>query len=455
MKRLAILVLLCLGITLAAEGMVPQAHAQGSGEVVLAQNDRGMPNIFRFLFGDRRPQRYAPLPWQGPFEAAPPARREAARPRERRSRSAAPAPREVAAVEKAPDAKRVLVVGDFMARALAKGLAEAFAEDPNLLVIDASSGSSGLVRADYYDWPGKLSELVAEQTPDAVLAIIGANDRQSIRTDAGSFSLGTDEWRAAYTARVIAFADALKATGKPVLWVGLVPVSSSAMSRDYSAFNGIVREQAEGKGLRFIDTWNGFADADGNYVAVGPDMNGQSVQLRASDGLNFTRAGQRKLAFFVEQPLKEVLGVATPQLAAIDPTAGTASGEAAPQFGPMVPIEALSSAGGDVLSGAASTDDESGEIAAAISEGIAYENGVTPLGRADDFRWPPPPILPPAEAASSGAVTTNSAAPTTGTAPATEAGVTESAAATTAAPPTTGPAATTEAPSAVDATPPN
>ena len=392
MKRFAILLLLCFGITLLAEAVAPPAYAQNSGEIVLAQNnDRSMPNIFRFLFGDRR-QRSAPQPWQGPFEIITPPSREAARPRERRSRSAEPAPREVAAVEKAPDAKRVLVVGDFMARALAKGLAEAFAEDPNLVVIDASSGSSGLVRADYYDWPGKLPELVAEQTPDAILAIIGGNDRQAIRTDAGSFAPGTDEYRAAYTARVVAFADALKATGKPVLWVGLVPVSSGAMSRDYSAFNSIVREQVEAKGLRFIDTWNGFADADGNYVAVGPDMNGQSVQLRASDGLNFTRAGQRKLAFFVEQPLREVLGAATPQLAAIDPAVGTtAPGEAAPQIGPMVPIEALSSAGGDTLSGSA-TEDESGGIAAAISEGIAYENGVTPPGRADDFRWPPPAI---------------------------------------------------------------
>ena len=43
-----------------------------------------------------------------------------------------------------------------MAGALAKGLADAYRDDPNAMVIDASSGSSGLVRDDYYDWPAKV-----------------------------------------------------------------------------------------------------------------------------------------------------------------------------------------------------------------------------------------------------------------------------------------------------------
>ena len=151
-------------------------------------------------------------------------------------------------MEKAEDAKRAMVVGDFMAGALAKGLAEAYAENPNVVVIDATSGSSGLVRNDYYDWPAKLPALVEEQKPDAILVMIGGNDRQGIETDTGAQALGSEAWRAAYAARVAAFADALKATGKPVLWGGLVPVAPAAMSRDYSSFNGIVREQLEAKG---------------------------------------------------------------------------------------------------------------------------------------------------------------------------------------------------------------
>jgi hypothetical protein len=159
------------------------------------------------------------------------------------------------------------------------------------------------------------------------------------------------------------------------------------MSRDYSAFNSIVREQLEAKGIRFIETWNGFADAEGKYVAVGPDVGGQSVQLRSSDGLNFTRAGQRKLAFFVEQELNALLGGAAPQLAAVD-AAGT-PGEN-PLISGMIPIESLGAAGNALSSGAPEKD--RGIVAAAISKRIAgEEDNSPPVGRADNYIWPPPP----------------------------------------------------------------
>jgi hypothetical protein len=408
MQKPTALLCLFLGVLTAVTSLAAEARAEPDArELVVAQDDRRVPNIFRFLFRDRR-HRVAPAPRQTPLQilprrqrdsAAPRRSREAATPRrERRNRPAAPAPREVAAVEKAADAKRVLVVGDFMAGALAKGLAEAHAENPNVVVIDATSGSSGLVRADYYDWPAKLGGLVEEQKPDAILVLVGANDRQTMRTEAGAYEVGSDGWRTAYAARVASFADALKAAARPVLWAGLVPVSSSAMSRDYSGFNGIYREQLEAKSMRFIETWNGFADEEGKYVSVGPDVRGQTVQLRGSDGINFTRAGQRKLAFFVEQELNEILGGGPAFVAAVDPEAAgsTAPGEQPPQIGPMVPIEALTATGGELSAGAPR---EAGGATATIAVGL--EGAAAPPGRVDNYAWPPPvsaPAPPPSNA---------------------------------------------------------
>jgi uncharacterized protein len=382
---------LVLGLLVATDALVPASYAQvADGEVVVAQNDR--QNIFRFFFGNRR-RDTRPQFFELPRVIIPQIeRREAPRARrERRNRPAAPVAREVAAVEKAANAKRVLVVGDFMAGALAKGLAEAYRENPNVVVVDASNGSSGLVRKDYYDWPAELPKLATEQKPDAILALIGANDRQGMDTETGSVALGSDRWRTAYAGRVAALADALKGTGKPVLWAGLVPVASGPMSRDYSAFNSIVREQLEPKGVRYVETWNGFADEGGKYVAVGPDVGGQSVQLRASDGLNFTKSGQRKLAFFVEQELNAILGGTAPQVASLGP--GVAPGETGdPRIGPMVPFEALGTVGGDALSPAAGAK-ERGIVAASISKRIADEKAAEPpIGRADNYFWPPPPL---------------------------------------------------------------
>src|SRR5690606_32634669 len=40
----------------------------------------------------------------------------------------------------------------------------------------------------------------------------------------------------------------------------------------------------------------------------GSDINGQQVRLRGSDGINFTKAGKRKLAFYVEKEIRRLLG---------------------------------------------------------------------------------------------------------------------------------------------------
>jgi hypothetical protein len=405
MKRAAVGLCIALTAALVSGDLVPPVFAASPGEIVVAQaqQEKRRGGIFRFLFRNRRKES-RPVVVEPPREARPGARQQrqqAAKPRrERRKRPAAAAPApEVAAVEKAPDAKRVLVLGDFMAGALAKGLAEAYEQDAKVVVVDASNGSSGLVRDDFYDWPAELPALVEKEKPDAILVLVGANDRQ----DAGSVEFGSDAWKVTYTLRVGAFADALKATGKPVLWAGLAPVRQNAMSRDYSTFNGIFRERLESKGLPYVDVWNGFTDEEGKFVSSGPDVTGQKAQLRVDDGLNFTRSGQRKLAYFVEKELNDILKGESPLLASTESAEPTEPGEPTPRIGPMVPIDALT-LGGDTLSTGAAASNEPAAAADAIVERIAGSAAAAPPpARADNYVWPPPP--PPSAATSPAAAT--------------------------------------------------
>ena len=86
------------------------------------------------------------------------------------------------------------------------------------------------------------------------------------------------------------------------------------------AFNDIYRKAAEGAGAEFVDIWDGFVDENGAYVSTGPDINGQPVRLRAGDGINLSKAGKRKVAFYAEKPLNKLLGeIAMPGVAAFAP----------------------------------------------------------------------------------------------------------------------------------------
>jgi hypothetical protein len=388
MLRFWSLIVFCI---LFAAGDIAPVQAQApDGPTVVAQNQGG--GLFRSLFGKRRKATRG----RDVRRKEAPQTRAGTQKRRTKKRTVRAAPSSPAAptVSKSEDAKKVLVVGDFMANALAKGLVEAFTSNPDIIVINANNGASGLVRDDYYNWPEAVPKIVAEHEAGLVLVMIGANDRQVIRAPGGRIALNTDAWRTAYEAKVTAFADILATQNVPVIWLSLVPVGSNSLSRDYSGFNSLYRQKAELKGLTFADVWNGFADDKGGYVASGPDINGQNRQLRTGDGLNFTRAGRRKLGFFVEREITRLLNNGqAPVFAGLggaqtDPSAPDLT-PSLPAIGPMVPIDMLAVQPGSDLS----TAPESRETQVAAKDEETAEKkpaaaAAPPAGRADNFTWP-------------------------------------------------------------------
>ena len=108
----------------------------------------------------------------------PPLDIQKAKPKPRKPRvPRAPIEPQTPIAEKAPDARIVLVVGDFMASGLAEGLDIAFADNPAIRIVARSNGSSGFVRDDFYNWPEQIKSLIETEKPAAVVVMLGSNDR--------------------------------------------------------------------------------------------------------------------------------------------------------------------------------------------------------------------------------------------------------------------------------------
>lgn len=215
---------------------------------------------------------------------------------------------EPAAIEKLPDAKVVLVVGDFIAGSLGEGLIAAFEATPGIVVERRTNGSSGIVREDYYNWPTSLPTLITETKPALIVVSMGANDRQQMTVGGEKEKFRSEAWTKEYEARVGRLATLARNGGKPMMWIGMPAFQSSAMTADMTTLNNIYRAGVEKAGGEFVDIWDGFVDENGKFVISGSDINGQQVRLRGSDGINFTKAGKRKLAFYVEKEIRRVLG---------------------------------------------------------------------------------------------------------------------------------------------------
>lgn len=348
---------------------ISTAHAQEAGE------QRRGGGLLRFLF-PRKEKRERPTAPQVQ-QKKPPAQRRVAAP-------VTPPPPEV---EKAEDAKRILVIGDFLAGSLADGLATAYAENANMLVVDRANGSSGLVRDDYYDWPGNIAAILDAEKPAAVVMMIGANDRQPLRVGSNHEQPGSEAWIGEYQRRAKALAKTISDRKLPLLWVGALPFKSSVMTSDMVVFNDLYRRIVTDAGGEFINVWDGFVDESGSFAANGPDMNGQPAQLRGSDGINVTRPGRRKIAFYVEKPLARLLGLDgsdTSLALPSEPGPETIDPAAIDRTQPVA-IDDLSAKPGTALLGAVIVPVGSAAIPPAKLAAPDAAAPSAPTGRADNF----------------------------------------------------------------------
>lgn len=294
---------------------------------------------------------------------------------------------------KLENSKSVLVVGDFMAGAVAEGLVEAFADSASVKIVEKWNGSSGFARKDHYDWAASLPALLAETKPSVVVIMIGTNDRQQMLVGGNREQVGSAAWNTEYESRVAAMAGALKAGGVPAIWVGQPALRSSQMTASMLAFNDVYRRNVTRVGGAFVDIWDGFVDENGIFQQSGPDLNGLPARLRASDGISFSKAGKRKAAFYVEKPLRQMLGESSLP-AILSPPGPTA----ADFIGPLLPMPVVITRTDPIAINDPGLDGGTELLGAVPStlrspQDLLFKRGIAPKpqpGRVDDFTWKDP-----------------------------------------------------------------
>lgn len=216
-------------------------------------------------------------------------------------------------------APKLAIVGDSLAEALAFGFEGDASIKSAYRLVERTRSASGLVRDDYYDWPKNLAALLAENNDlSAVVIMIGLNDRQGLRVGDITHEPLSDAWREEYRKRIDAILTLARDARVPLVWVGLPLMRTPKLSAELAAINAMMRDRVSVFGQHFVETADAFADASGAFSATGPDVIGDNVRLRGPDGIHFTPAGQRKLAFFVDRPLRRIVGDrAAPALASL------------------------------------------------------------------------------------------------------------------------------------------
>ncbi|MFZ1105972.1 MAG: GDSL-type esterase/lipase family protein [Hyphomicrobiaceae bacterium] len=209
----------------------------------------------------------------------------------------------------ADDTYRMQVYGDAFGEGLLAGLNDAFSGEARVQLQRRRRPLAGIMRQDLDD--ELKTEAASKDTVHIAVVMLGYNDRWSFRISPKEVAQpGSPAWRAEYGRRVDRLAKALKKKGAAVYWVGLPVMRRPEVNEPAQAANDVIREKAYLNGIKYIDITAHFADEAGNYTPYGPDVAGQQRIVRDKDGVLFTWAGYRKLAYFVEREIKRDLALA-------------------------------------------------------------------------------------------------------------------------------------------------
>lgn len=189
---------------------------------------------------------------------------------------------------------RLLIVGDSLGIDLGWGLPAPLGAREHVAVVDDAVGSSGLVRADYFNWPGHLRFDLAATHADVVVALFGTNDQQAIRTRSGFIEPGTAGWARVYAARVRQIAEIVHRAGAVLLWVGLPRMGPHSVvgARFVERLRALDRSVvAHLPDATFVDAWLLFTARDGTYAPYVEVSGRGRAPGHEPDGTHLTPAG--------------------------------------------------------------------------------------------------------------------------------------------------------------------
>lgn len=183
---------------------------------------------------------------------------------------------------------RVMIVGDSLADGFGIFMKQRVANRGLPVSVDnRGKTSTGLARADFFNWPGNFASIAATNRPDVVVFHFGANDDQPLRmAGGGSVPYDTPEWEAAYRAEARKMLDIAAANGSVVYWLGPAPDRDPHRNALLTKANVIFRQEALKAGAHFISLPAFAAGPSGEFATV---VNGTTI--RTGDGSHFNATG--------------------------------------------------------------------------------------------------------------------------------------------------------------------
>ena len=194
---------------------------------------------------------------------------------------------------------RLWVAGDSLVITPGYSIVRAAGGSPVIQAVGGIDGhvATGLTRPDVFNWFEEIRAQVKKLKPHVVVLNFGGNDDKAYMTGLpegttiGEF--GGSTWTKEYRRRVAGVMDIINRAGSTVVWIGLPITRSEAQTQRYDTVNAVVQKEAKTRGSKaiFIDTYTMFAGDTGGFTEYLENAKGDTIKVRAGDGVHFDPEG--------------------------------------------------------------------------------------------------------------------------------------------------------------------
>lgn len=194
----------------------------------------------------------------------------------------------------APGPQRILFAGDSMMQGVAPLVMRQWAKQyPDWQMQDLSRQSTGLTVKRYFDWPAKIIEEMDAQNLTMVVVFMGPNDPWDMVIDGQRHVFPSLGWAQQYALRVDEILAAAAQRHVRVVWLGLPSMREGRVKDGAILINQVLHSRVKAWGADYLSTEALIGVLSAPFQKFKPDEKGQTINLRADDGVHLTPTGLR------------------------------------------------------------------------------------------------------------------------------------------------------------------
>lgn len=202
--------------------------------------------------------------------------------------------------------QQVFFAGDSLMQGVAPHVRHSLRKKYGINSIDLSKQSTGLAYSGFFDWHKTIKEQLNKHKDIALIVVfLGPNDPWDMPNPKGGKYLRfqSQAWEQLYRQKIRQIIETAKQKKVQMIWLGVPDMRKKKLNKGVRYLNTLYQSEAQKAGILYLPTQFLLTGKTAGYSKFLSTEQGKKIAVRTNDGIHFTRAGQKRIAWRILQTI--------------------------------------------------------------------------------------------------------------------------------------------------------